>query len=60
MKSLKNIFKANLCKNSFDVIYWGDPTIKNFNDAVSIYLSSNREGKKDIEDRAYRKLNKQK
>ena len=60
MKSLKNIVKANLCRNSYDIIYWGEPTTENFNDAVSIYLSSNREGKKHIEDRAYRKLNKQK
>ena len=60
MKSLKNIIKSTLSKDPFDVIFWGEPTSETFNDAVSTYLSSGRETKKQIEDRAYGKLNKNK
>lgn len=60
MKSLKNLVKANLASDAYDIIFWGEPTTETFNDAVSAYVSASTVEKRAIEERAHRKLNKQK
>jgi hypothetical protein len=34
MKQIKQIMKANMAKDSFDVIYWGSPSVATFNEAL--------------------------
>lgn len=60
MNQIKGILKANLAKDGVEVIFWGDPTLSTFQDALKIYQSSSLQTKSDIEQRAYRKLCKSK
>lgn len=60
MNQIKSIIKAGLAKDPLDVIFWGDPTEQTFKDALSIYKSGTMQNKREIEQRAYRKLQKYK
>ena len=60
MKQIKGMIKANLANSPFDIIYWGNPCIKTFQEALLSYQSSSMSGKAEIQQRAYRKLSKSK
>lgn len=56
MNHLKSIVKAGLAKDPLDIIFWGDPTTQTFNQAFLVYKSGTMQDKREIEQRAYRKL----
>lgn len=60
MDLVKGFIKANLAKDALDIIFWSDPNENTFKEALLIYQSSSAETKKEIEARAFRKLQKHK
>lgn len=40
MDKIKGVIKANLAKDPFDIIFWSDPSVRTYEEALSIYRSS--------------------